>query len=452
MILRNFKIEIESPDPEARKRARKLSADFFRYLFQTYREQSLGGHLGENDDRERTIISYPVKWSEDTKAFMLETAKSVGFPNVEGQDEAQAAIQAVTIQSEKQLSDSGYLSAGQPANILLIDMGAGTTDLVLCRHTPGDSARTEILATWPHGAGTRFGGQEVDELLRIYIKSLLPADSAEKALKKLGADKFKTWKEHEVSPALARGETVDYFSALDDRLEDMELGVDYSIDRQAFEDFAQDYLRGLPELVSGCLHEAGMTGEQVDLVVLTGGHSQWYFVREMLCYKKEESEPSRFEDMGLTKIQAAPKRIISISRPQETVALGLAYIPMRMENPPLTPPDIQKQHIREKMSQNFTQTGYSIDADLCVRCGLCEANCPVGAIRQGDASYVVDASSCIECGACASVCPLDAIEYKNSHPVNKNVGKPGITATERIVAESQKFLPKLIEGLSKFIR
>lgn len=327
-ICRNFKIEVESPDSAVRERARGLTTEFFCFLFKTYREQSLGGHLGLGGDQERTIISYPVKWSEETKAFMLETARNAGFPNVEGQDEAQAAIQAVTVQSEQQMRDRGYFIAEMPVNILLIDMGAGTTDLVLCRHTLGDTPQTEILSTWPHGASALFGGREVDELLRSYIKSLLPAEDADKVLKKLGADKFKAWKEHEISPALARGETVDYFSALDDRLEDLEIDVDYPIDRQTFENFAQDYLRSLPELVNDCLREAGMNGADVDLVVLTGGHSQWYFVREILSGKL-----NRFGEMGLEKIQADPGRIISIALPQETVALGLAYGPLRAALP-----------------------------------------------------------------------------------------------------------------------
>lgn len=332
-ICRNFKIEVESPDSAVRERARGLTAEFFGFLFKSYREQSLGGHLGESSDQERTIISYPVKWSEETKAFMLETARNAGFPNVEGQDEAQAAIQAVTVQSEQQMRDRGYFVAGMPVNILLIDMGAGTTDLVLCRHTPGDTPQTEILSTWPHGASALFGGREVDELLRSYIKSLLPAEDADKVLKKLGADKFKAWKEHEVSPALARGETVDYFSALDDRLEDLEIDVDYPIDRQTFEDFAQDYLRGLPELINGCLQKAEVNGDDVDLVIVTGGHSQWYFVREILSGKLNQ-----FGDVGLQKMQADPGRIISIALPQETVALGLAYGPLRVDVPAGTQP------------------------------------------------------------------------------------------------------------------
>lgn len=45
----------------------------------------------------------------------------------------------------------------------------------------------------------------------------------------------------------------------------------------------------------------------------------------------------------------------------------------------------------------------------CLSCGACEANCPVGAISQGDEHYVIDAASCIECGSCEGTCPVGAI-------------------------------------------
>ena len=51
---------------------------------------------------------------------------------------------------------------------------------------------------------------------------------------------------------------------------------------------------------------------------------------------------------------------------------------------------------------------YKIDADTCISCGACAAECPVDAISEGDAAYVIDADTCIECGACADSCPVGA--------------------------------------------
>ena len=51
--------------------------------------------------------------------------------------------------------------------------------------------------------------------------------------------------------------------------------------------------------------------------------------------------------------------------------------------------------------------------DECIACGACEAECPNGAISEGDGVYVIDPKLCTECvgfhadAACQSVCPVE---------------------------------------------
>ncbi len=323
-LFQNFKMNLESKSPMLRMLARKDTEEFFRYMAAAYHEQSRSGHLGEADDEERTIVSYPVKWSQETSTFLLEAARKAGFPNVEGMDEAQAAIQGVLVQSAGYLFKQGYLKNNMPTNILLIDMGAGTTDLVLTRYTQGANSKNETLCTWPKQDGIFFGGREVDVLLARYISKLLPEDRAGQVLANCGLEKFKDWKERLVSPTLLQNGVVQEFGELDSLLDLLGINIGtYSLNRSAFEEMAQEYLKLFSMIVNGCIQESGLKGKDVDLVILTGGHSQWYFVKEMLG-----GELKGYGSIFLMKIITDKGRIIHTSRPHETVALGLVYGPL----------------------------------------------------------------------------------------------------------------------------
>ena len=326
-VYQNFKLDLEDPDAATRERAKALTAEYLKEcLGKAYLHQSAEGFLGAKDDKITTYVSYPVKWSEETCAFMVQAAKDAGFPNVEGLDEAQACIRAVTEQYVDVLKEKGYFCEGKPSTILLIDMGAGTTDLVLCRYTPGDKGETEVLSTWPKNGKALFGGHTIDDILYSYISESFPDVQA---VRRLPLGTFKAWKESVVSPALQKDDSVDYFAALEPI--GMALGEDMMfnpIDRKTFEALADDYLSVLPRMINDILKDAKIPGKELDLVILTGGHSQWYYVREMLMDRMPH-----FGRLGLDKIRKEPARIISLARPQETVALGLVYKGISLRTP-----------------------------------------------------------------------------------------------------------------------
>jgi benzoyl-CoA 2,3-dioxygenase component A len=52
-----------------------------------------------------------------------------------------------------------------------------------------------------------------------------------------------------------------------------------------------------------------------------------------------------------------------------------------------------------------------IDPEVCIRCGTCEATCPVGAVSHDDVNYVVNADICNGCMDCIAPCPTGSIDH-----------------------------------------
>lgn len=46
--------------------------------------------------------------------------------------------------------------------------------------------------------------------------------------------------------------------------------------------------------------------------------------------------------------------------------------------------------------------------DECIACGLCQEECPVEAISEGEDKYLINPELCTDCGSCADICPVEA--------------------------------------------
>lgn len=347
----NFKMDLVSNDINKREEAKKLTKGFFKHLYHLFDEQK--GILGIADDSViKTIVSYPAKWPSEVISFMKEAAKEAGFGNaqseVEGENEPCAAIRSALVCLPKETN--GFIALDRPFNALLLDMGAGTSDITIAKcvinndnHSspginvgiPGENGNYQILSYPPIDNPSLCGGREIDELLQNHIEHLLlqvleacdtpiTENTRKRLVNKVTKIKeIKAWKENNLSRALSLGNNGCNYGNLNAVIEDLELD-DHRlsfVSREDFESISREHWKNLYRLIDGALENAkkqidGFNGAQdIDVVFLTGGHSRWYKVKEFFT-----GENSTF-----LKIKDNQDRLIIQDNPQCTVASGLAY-------------------------------------------------------------------------------------------------------------------------------
>lgn len=309
-------------------KACELIVGFLQYLRDIYKEDC--NRIGIADEEE-TWLSYPAAWPESVQLDMEKMAQEAGFVNIHVLDEPTAAINSVLYQYKDQLQNNKLLTMGEAANVLMIDMGAGTTDLVVCRFIPGDKNPVERLLSWPPAdSEDYFGGREMDDRLTEYCIGYCEAHNYYQRdfqrMKKRVSRNVKKWKEGEFFRALQTERKPPVPEIVENNVPDVAEQKDFQIiDRKSFEDVLEGLLETFPKIIKDCAEELKNREDgfdlftETDLVILTGGNSAWYFVDEYLLGKRE----AEIGNIGFAKLQNQPERLLRMGKPQQTVAYGL---------------------------------------------------------------------------------------------------------------------------------
>ena len=322
----NFKLDLLSKEDISKKtEAINLINEFFVYLFKCYSGQKVF-LFGSEQIQEETKVSYPAQWNEELREVMIDSAKKAGFKNVIGVNEATAAVHCILKAKQKELEQKGYLKIGKPLHMLVIDMGAGTTDLAFVdvMIDNKNEVRTDILKTWPPiGNERRFGGRQIDEgleqlLIQWLIKSGLKEQDANSMVVQQ-RNNIKAWKENTISVSLEREESVTDFPMLSMIVNciGIQASTFPSINKNTFETIFKKELSDFITIINSAPKQLL---EQTELVILTGGNSLWYWIDDILLGRNK-----KFGEIALKQIIGQPSRLLRMELPTETVSRGLVY-------------------------------------------------------------------------------------------------------------------------------
>jgi uncharacterized protein (DUF362 family)/Pyruvate/2-oxoacid:ferredoxin oxidoreductase delta subunit len=100
------------------------------------------------------------------------------------------------------------------------------------------------------------------------------------------------------------------------------------------------------------------------------------------------------------------------TRPDHIEVVGEPISAVKVENfrrPPREHPEWQIPEWLKKILKDALTTKPVLDRSACIRCGICQRDCPQKAIRDAATFLEIDYRRCIRCFCCQEFCPQGAI-------------------------------------------
>lgn len=266
----NFKQKLEPDNPESSR-----SCEFF--LEKLYKRIKSAVNEPLTNANYATVIAHPAGWPSDRIDLLVDLCRRAGFPDVRPIEEPIAAMHNLRMQN----TSTQELYGDHGENFMIIDFGGGTLDI--CVVKTDIRGRNPIpLAT---SGKTDLGGAEFNDLIEMLFKKEHD-DVFWDTLNSEGKYNFKASIED------AKKSYSEHFS--DDRIDenqqfrhrvDLPNGVESKVmelSKSQFRDNAKIYIDKITSTIHEALQKSGINPSEIKKVILTGGSSQWFFIKEII--------------------------------------------------------------------------------------------------------------------------------------------------------------------------
>jgi len=224
---------------------------------------------------EKVIITYPAYFDSRQIASLKESALEVGFKEVELVTEPEAAAAAY----------KDIIDFRKKPLVMVIDLGAGTLDIVICRFLLDKTGKPVVKSSYPPYGDTRLGGIDMDDILLNKVKELyslqkLNKESEGKLRLKIEKAKISLSENPWVKEFFSVGH--DSFSInLARSFEDLPPGE--NLDQWiVLDDVLKEVLEKFKNHLSFALEKEGLFPEDIDQLILVGGPMNMHCVRKVI--------------------------------------------------------------------------------------------------------------------------------------------------------------------------
>lgn len=338
-LISNFKMGLLDADEHTRKQKEAYIEEFLAFVYKRFAEDTIK-YTGYDMD---VYISFPAKWSDGFVTFMKEAYRKAGFKgNIIGVNEPKAATYNMLFRHLEGLQQTKLLAPNKPMNVFMLDMGAGTTDIVIFRLLLDSQGKIDIdnMLSYPTVDNPYLcGGREIDQLLQKYVISAIKSKNVLFDEEGFTMDNAKTWKDQVVSTQLKKGMVLPLPPELMQIMKYMPNGKDvinsFALSGGQFESATAEHWRNLYNLISSAIikykEKYGVGAEDIDMLFLTGGHSQWYTVPNLfngvgvngVIGVDHKTPQGEVKALDFKKLKAEAWRMFGDARPHECVATGL---------------------------------------------------------------------------------------------------------------------------------